>query len=292
MPRIPASAWEGSYSASGSGFFEDSAHGRTNYPSPDGVFTGLGTDSQPRDGASSEAYYRLYPYFNSPTTSQPNWYFTWNMRPTDYAMTEISLTFPIQGRGPWASWNFPLKSPLPWLSLPVGHVSHSSTRFEGAHALTMRRMSSTSWRIEIALRRSGGAPGDYAKSGRFTMTTDRPLPPWNSIRLRGGDRGHCRCQVLGVVRSEGNLERIAGWALRLHTRVSGWAWKDSDELDWSVEARKYSREEAAKIREEGLRVAKRLEVRAWPFHQDWSAWRPSANWPVPGVPEDWNDATL
>jgi predicted RNA-binding protein associated with RNAse of E/G family len=74
--------------------------------------------------------------------------------------------------------------------------------------------------------------------------------------------------------------------------LSSWAWKDEDELAWSVDVGKYSPAQAAAIRAEGLRVVHALETRAWPFSADWSAWRPNPLWPIPTVPEDWADASL
>jgi hypothetical protein len=74
--------------------------------------------------------------------------------------------------------------------------------------------------------------------------------------------------------------------------LSTWAWKDEDELDWSVSEGKYSVDEATAIRAEGLRVIHDLEAGAWPFHADWSLWRPDARWLVPTLPADWADASL
>lgn len=71
--------------------------------------------------------------------------------------------------------------------------------------------------------------------------------------------------------------------------LSSWAWKDEDELEWSVEAGKYSAEEAALIREEGLRVIEALETRSWPFSADWSQWCPDPEWEIPILPTDWAD---
>jgi len=74
--------------------------------------------------------------------------------------------------------------------------------------------------------------------------------------------------------------------------LSSWAWKDEDELAWSVDVGKYSPEQAEAIRAEGLRVVQALETRAWPFTSDWSAWRPNPLWAIPSVPEDWADESL
>jgi hypothetical protein len=70
--------------------------------------------------------------------------------------------------------------------------------------------------------------------------------------------------------------------------LSSWAWKDEDELAWSVEIGKYTAAEADTIRAEGRRVIAAVETRAWPFAQDWSSWRPDPNWPVPVLPENWS----
>lgn len=52
--------------------------------------------------------------------------------------------------------------------------------------------------------------------------------------------------------------------------LSSWAWKDEDELAWSVDVGMVTPEEADEIRAEGLRVVHALETRAWPFTADWS----------------------
>lgn len=74
--------------------------------------------------------------------------------------------------------------------------------------------------------------------------------------------------------------------------LSTWEWKDADELAWSVDAGSYSPDEADAIRAEGVRAVHALETRAWPFTDDWSAWRPDPLWAIPTIPEDWADETL
>lgn len=73
------------------------------------------------------------------------------------------------------------------------------------------------------------------------------------------------------------------------TDLSSWAWKDEDELEWSVETGKYSIEEVACIREEGKRAIQALETKSWPFNADWSQWQPHAEWDIPTLPTDWAD---
>jgi len=74
--------------------------------------------------------------------------------------------------------------------------------------------------------------------------------------------------------------------------LSSWAWKDQDELDWSVEMGSSTSEQAAAIRAEGVRVIEALEQRAWPFQADWSLWRPNIHWPIATLPANWADASL
>ncbi len=74
--------------------------------------------------------------------------------------------------------------------------------------------------------------------------------------------------------------------------LSSWAWKDEDELEWSVKEGKYSAEEAAHIREEGRRAIQALETNVWPFNADWSQWQPRSAWDIPTLPVDWADTTV
>jgi hypothetical protein len=74
--------------------------------------------------------------------------------------------------------------------------------------------------------------------------------------------------------------------------LSSWEWKDADELEWSVDVGKRSRVQADEAWEEGRRAIRALEGREWPFVDDWSRWRPSADWPVPGLPDGWDDPRL
>jgi predicted RNA-binding protein associated with RNAse of E/G family len=74
--------------------------------------------------------------------------------------------------------------------------------------------------------------------------------------------------------------------------LSTWAWKDEDELAWSVSTGITSPEEAAVIRAEGMRAIQAMETRAWPFQHDWSMWRPNPEWGIPTLPANWADASL
>jgi predicted RNA-binding protein associated with RNAse of E/G family len=66
-----------------------------------------------------------------------------------------------------------------------------------------------------------------------------------------------------------------------------WSWKDEDEFEAVCDAGVFTDEERRRIREEGLRMAERIEWRAWPFDSEWPRWRPDPLWPVPSLPDDW-----
>lgn len=67
-----------------------------------------------------------------------------------------------------------------------------------------------------------------------------------------------------------------------------WTWKDEDELEESVEARRLSRTEADAARREGERVVRDIEARAWPFSAGYENWRPDPSWGIPAFPDDWD----
>jgi Protein of unknown function (DUF402) len=68
-----------------------------------------------------------------------------------------------------------------------------------------------------------------------------------------------------------------------------WRWKDEDELETFVSHGVFDRELATRVREEGLRVARRAERNEPPFDEPWSDWRPDPGWPVPELPERWDE---
>ena len=67
-----------------------------------------------------------------------------------------------------------------------------------------------------------------------------------------------------------------------------WRWKDEDELAEAVEIGLFSRERADEIRAEGERAVERIEAWTSPFDEGWESWRPDPEWPLPELPEDWD----
>lgn len=68
-----------------------------------------------------------------------------------------------------------------------------------------------------------------------------------------------------------------------------WRWKDEDEFAEALEIGLMSRRQADAIRAEGERVVERLEARRSPFCDGWEAWQPDPSWPVPELPDGWDE---
>lgn len=70
--------------------------------------------------------------------------------------------------------------------------------------------------------------------------------------------------------------------------LSSWAWKDVDELAWSVEVGKIGPQQAEEIREAGQAAISLVESRGWPFRDsEWHRFIPEDHWLRPGLPDDW-----
>jgi len=68
-----------------------------------------------------------------------------------------------------------------------------------------------------------------------------------------------------------------------------WRWKDEDELEVFVERGVFDPGTAARIREEGLRIARRAERNEPPFNEAPPRWRPDPSWTLPELPEGWDE---
>jgi predicted RNA-binding protein associated with RNAse of E/G family len=69
--------------------------------------------------------------------------------------------------------------------------------------------------------------------------------------------------------------------------LSGWHWKDEDELEEAVSLGLVSKEKAAVMYIEGDRVVAWLQSGKSPF-SGWEKWRPDPSWQVPVLPEGWD----
>jgi hypothetical protein len=68
-----------------------------------------------------------------------------------------------------------------------------------------------------------------------------------------------------------------------------WRWKDEDELATFVSRGVFDDALAVRVRDEGVRVARRAERNEPPFDEPWPEWRPDASWPVPELPAGWSE---
>jgi hypothetical protein len=68
-----------------------------------------------------------------------------------------------------------------------------------------------------------------------------------------------------------------------------WRWKDDDELDTFVRRGVFDPALAERVREEGLRVARRAERNEPPFDGPWPDWRPDPSWTLPELPAGWDE---
>lgn len=67
-----------------------------------------------------------------------------------------------------------------------------------------------------------------------------------------------------------------------------WRWKDEDHLAEALEVGLFHEEQAEAMRAEGERVIERIEAWSAPFDEGWENWRPDPEWPLPSIPEGWD----
>lgn len=65
-------------------------------------------------------------------------------------------------------------------------------------------------------------------------------------------------------------------------------WKDVDHLALAESLGLFSPAQCQQIRAEAQHVAEQVRARAAPFDGSWLDWRPSAHWPVPALPDGWD----
>jgi hypothetical protein len=70
---------------------------------------------------------------------------------------------------------------------------------------------------------------------------------------------------------------------------SSWSWKDEDELAEAIRDGLFTEEDAAGFREWGERARDRILSGEPPFDRDWTAWRPDPAWPIPELPDGWDE---
>lgn len=116
--------------------------------------------------------------------------------------------------------------------------------------------------------------------------TDRPWSVWVFWEDDGTLAGHYVNLELPH-RRHGDETNTRDLILDLWLEPSGELWlKDADELEAAVESGHYSASMAEEVRAmaEWAR-ADLVEARDWPLDDEWPAWRPPADWVVPGLPD-------
>jgi hypothetical protein len=66
-----------------------------------------------------------------------------------------------------------------------------------------------------------------------------------------------------------------------------WTWKDEDELTEAIALGLFTEADAASFHYWGERAVEHLVLRLPPFDDAWEGWRPDPSWPVPALPDGW-----
>ncbi|MGC4191096.1 MAG: DUF402 domain-containing protein [Thermomicrobiales bacterium] len=71
-----------------------------------------------------------------------------------------------------------------------------------------------------------------------------------------------------------------------------WAWKDERDFADAIAFGRFTAEDANIIRKEAARLIPDIEAGTWPFDGSLVGWRPDPSWPMPAMPENWNEDFL
>jgi len=143
------------------------------------------------------------------------------------------------------------------------------------------RLPDRPWRLEVRPR------GDQP-----VLSFAWPDTPYSILLWTAGDR-----RRVWYVNLQDPLERTpigfdtVDHALDVVVEVdrSSWRWKDEEELAEAVRDGLFSEEDAADFRAWGGRAVDHLFSGEPPFDRDWADWRPDPGWPVPELPDGWDD---
>lgn len=72
--------------------------------------------------------------------------------------------------------------------------------------------------------------------------------------------------------------------------LTDWHWKDEDEFVEAGRRGLFSAELMARVRGNAGRCLADLAARAWPYNEDWPAWRPDPDWTLPTLVTGWDRA--
>ena len=70
--------------------------------------------------------------------------------------------------------------------------------------------------------------------------------------------------------------------------LSGWRWKDEDQVALGIDLGLYAEADGMAFRREAERGVRRLLEREPPFDRDWTDWRPDPSWTPAELPAGWD----
>lgn len=196
-----------------------------------------------------------------------------------------------------------------WRSRPGGEVGYviPMTVVIDSPGVTVLFQASGS----ICMRRAGTRGGPQGRQLVTATGGHRPRtfegPPMLRIHQWGTDHAVMRAwDVESNAARDWYINLEAAWRrtslgfdsedhvldVTLDDDLTEWQWKDEDEFAWKIETGQYGPDLAAAVRNEGERAGAAALAREWPFPEDWSAWAPNLNWPVPELPAGWNQPSL
>ena len=138
-------------------------------------------------------------------------------------------------------------------------------------SLTLR--ASGSWQLEDA--------DWWGGDSLLVIPTGAPFAIWPYRTVEGElVRWYCNLQA-PLTRTASGFD-TDDWTLDVVAApdLSGWTWKDEDELAEGQRVGLYSEDDVATIRAAGAEVVSLIERRA-PIFSEWSTWRAEPDWPRP-----------
>lgn len=69
--------------------------------------------------------------------------------------------------------------------------------------------------------------------------------------------------------------------------LSSWQWKDEDDFSEAARRCLFSSELVARVRANAEGCLADLAARAWPYNEEWPAWRPDPGWALPSLATGW-----
>ena len=154
-----------------------------------------------------------------------------------------------------------------------------------------RRSMAVHERIDL-WERSVQAPLEERVSGSNHVLTLTPPASWHSVWLFWDLDWRVRRWFVNLqspIRRtpEGIVVRDHILDIRVEPDLS-WSWKDRDEFDELVRRGWFTDEEHASVLAEAEKMARIVTENGPPFSDGWELWRADASWPVPSMPDDWD----